>query len=172
MNVIVYTDASGQLQRIIPVGPKFDTEVEADYLARIAAKDVPAGLAWRIVDNVTLPARTSRDGWKDDGAAVVVDQARLDGVAAAALTALRSQAKQLFQAMEQSARRDRAVALVTLDEVNLLRDWVTQFAAAVAGATTYAAFKTAVASLPKLPQRTAVQARNAVLARIDTAEAD
>lgn len=66
----------------------------------------------------------------------------------------------------------RAVMLVLLDEVNALRGWLASFKAAVAASTSLADLKTRVAALPNTPDRTATQARNAVLARIDDGSAD
>ena len=56
----------------------------------------------------------------------------------------------------------RAVASVLVDEENDIRSWITQFKAAVAGAATLAALKTAVAGLPNMPARTLAQAKTAV----------
>lgn len=59
-----------------------------------------------------------------------------------------------------------ALALTALDELNLLRDWITQYKAAVAAAGTLAALKTSVAAMPNLPQRTRPQLMNAVKSKI------
>lgn len=82
-------------------------------------------------------------------------------------------AKGTFQDATSEFGRDlRGVALVTMDEVNILRSWITSFKAAVAGAATLAALKTAVAALPDVPQRNAIQAKSAVVSRLDTSDAD
>jgi hypothetical protein len=55
-----------------------------------------------------------------------------------------------------------AFGLATLREVNLLRDWITDFKAAAAAATSLADFQTRIASLPDMPQRTTEQLIDAV----------
>src|SRR4051812_8619658 len=168
---VLITRADGGLS-VLALANGADAQQELDKWATQADPLWLPAVSARVAVDPVFPSKAQRSGWKDNGSAVVVDQARVNSLAAGALAALRTKAKELFQAMEQSARRDRAIALVTMDEVNALRDWVTQLKAAVAGASTYAAMKTAVAALPNMPQRTVVQAKNAVLARIDTAEAD
>lgn len=56
----------------------------------------------------------------------------------------------------------KAAFLATLDELNLLRDWITAFKAAVAAATSLANLQTRVAALPNTPDRTVPQAIQAV----------
>lgn len=49
-------------------------ETEAQFAARIAARDVPEGLSWQVVDDSTLPTdRTFRGAWKAGIGTVVVD---------------------------------------------------------------------------------------------------
>ena len=67
---------------------------------------------------------------------------------------------------------DRAIVLAAIDEINLLRTWITDFKVAVAGAASLAALKTAVAALPAVPQRTAVQAKSAIEDKIESGGAD
>jgi hypothetical protein len=57
MQVIIFPQDNGGVAAIIPA-PEFADQIEA-----VAAKDVPAGKAWRIVDNSELPSRDSRDRW-------------------------------------------------------------------------------------------------------------
>lgn len=96
--------------------------------------------------------------------------------ASARLAATRVRAKDVFQAsMSDAARRDRAIALVVLDEINFLRQRLRAQDAAVAAATSLADLKTrwaALATAAPLPDRTPLQAKNAVLGRIDTSDAD
>ena len=47
-----------------------------------------------------------------------------------------------------------ALALLTLDEVNVLRQWITAFKAAVAASSSLADLRTRVAALPNTPDRT------------------
>jgi hypothetical protein len=86
---------------------------------------------------------------------------------------LRAAAKEAFaKDATEDRQTDRAIVLVLLDEINALRDWITQYKAAVAAAGSLAALKTATAALPNVPQRTPQQARTAVLNRMDTADPD
>ena len=53
------------------------------------------------------------------------------------------------------------------DELNILRDWIVDFKAEVALATSLADFQTRVAGLPDLPDRTLAQLKTAITARIN-----
>ena len=68
--------------------------------------------------------------------------------------------------LDSDARAYRAVAAIMVDEINSLRDWITDFKAAVAAASSLADLKTRVAALPNLPDRTLQQAKNAFIAKI------
>jgi hypothetical protein len=106
-------------------------------------------------------------------AAVLAATGGTDEAFAAWLLALsKSEAEDLVVKVDLHGRALRAVALTALDEVNVLRGWVTKFKAATAAATSLANFQSRVADLPNLPQRTAAQAKSALLARINTADAD
>jgi len=59
----------------------------------------------------------------------------------------------------------KAVALVMLDEINIIRQWDTSFKAAVAASTSLADLKTRVAALPAMPDRTPAQLKSAVTAK-------
>jgi hypothetical protein len=76
-------------------------------------------------------------------------------------------AKELYDALDAEARALRAVAALTVDELNDLRAWITSFKAEVAAASSLADLKTRVAALPNLPQRTYAQARTAVRNAVD-----
>ena len=56
-NRIIYEGDNGGVAVIIPA-PEFADQIEA-----IAAKDVPAGKPFRIIDDRELPSRDSRDRW-------------------------------------------------------------------------------------------------------------
>lgn len=66
----------------------------------------------------------------------------------------------------------RAVILAALDEINLLRQWLADLKAQVAAATSLADLKARVALLPDTPDRSALQAKSAVAAKIDSGGAD
>jgi hypothetical protein len=72
----------------------------------------------------------------------------------------------------QHGKAYRAVATVLVDEENAIRSWLTDFKAAVAGAATLAALKTAVAALPNMPARTLAQAKTAVQNAINSGTID
>jgi hypothetical protein len=57
MQVIIFPNDNGGVAVII-LAPEFADQIEA-----VAAKDVPAGKPWRIVDDSELPSRDSRDRW-------------------------------------------------------------------------------------------------------------
>jgi hypothetical protein len=85
----------------------------------------------------------------------------------------RAQAKALFKEVLDLARMvDRAIVLTSMDEINLIRSWITSYKAAVAAATSFDNFKTRVAALPNLAQRTAVQAKNSIESKIDVGDVD
>lgn len=70
------------------------------------------------------------------------------------------------------AKAIRAFALITLDEVNALRNMWTAFKAEVDAAASLADLKARVASLPNLPERTSQQLRTAIQNRITAGDAD
>jgi hypothetical protein len=78
-----------------------------------------------------------------------------------------TQAKALYDDTSSDGRVLRAVVAAAVGEINTLREWIVSFQAAVAGAATLAALKTAVAALPALPDRTAAQVRTAIRNGID-----
>ncbi len=65
-------------------------------------------------------------------------------------------------------RAYRAIASLTLDEINTLREWIVSFQAAVAAATSLANLQTRVAALPNLPDRTLAQAKTAFIAKVNS----
>lgn len=52
--VIIYPEEA-TISVIAPYAPVNQDESEADYLARIAANGVPAGIAYRIIERADLP---------------------------------------------------------------------------------------------------------------------
>lgn len=70
---IIYTAPDGRLAVIIPApAARLDGEADADFMARIAAKDVPAGIAFEVVDSVPAD-RTFRNAWERTGQAIGVN---------------------------------------------------------------------------------------------------
>lgn len=58
MKVIIYPNDGGGVALVFPT-PEFSDQIEA-----VAAKDVPAGKPWRIVDTDDLPDRATRNLWR------------------------------------------------------------------------------------------------------------
>jgi hypothetical protein len=57
MQVIIFPQDDNKVSVVIPA-PEFADQIEA-----VAAKDVPAGKPFRIIDDSELPSRDSRDLW-------------------------------------------------------------------------------------------------------------
>lgn len=72
---ILYTNSQGGLSVIIPApDAQLHGESEADFLARLAAQVVPAGVAFDVVDVTAVPSdRTFRNAWRKQGAGVTHD---------------------------------------------------------------------------------------------------
>jgi len=66
----------------------------------------------------------------------------------------------------------RAIVQEAVDEINLLREWIMSFKAAVAAATSLANLQTRVAALSDLPDRTLAQAKTAITNNITNGGAD
>jgi len=64
--------------------------------------------------------------------------------------------------VEQLGSAVIALALLSLEEINALRQWITSYKAAVAGATSLANLQTRVAALPNVPDRSRAQLLAAV----------
>ena len=70
------------------------------------------------------------------------------------------------------AKAMRGLALVALDEINLLREWVVAFKVQAAAATNLANLQTRIASLPDMPDRTAAQLEAAIRGKVNAGMAD
>ncbi len=114
-------------------------------------------------DNLQPQAQPTIDAFDDSDAA----QAVFDNLAA------RTVADNLVD-LDKSAllKIARAEASVLVDEINALRQWITQFKAATAAATSLANLQTRVAALPNMPDRTLAQAKTAIKAAIDGGTVD
>ena len=58
MQIIIFPQDDGKVSVIYPA-PEY-----ADQIKAIAAKDVPAGKPWRIINLSDLPVRESRESWR------------------------------------------------------------------------------------------------------------
>lgn len=168
-NCIVWQEPGGSLRITIPADPAADLNAVA---AQALAIDPSLANCTRLadVDVATLPARTYREFWQHNGSAVTVDAVAAQQTL---LTRFRAKAAALIdQVQDTQAAKDRALLLVMMDELNLLRAWVTSFKAAVAASTNLANLQTRVAALNSLPQRTASQIRPAVQGKMTAGDAD
>ena len=86
------------------------------------------------------------------------------------LAKLKQQAEAaLDNATDRLEQVDRAIALTVLLDVDTpLREWITQFKAAVAASTNFANLQSRIAALPNLPNRTTAQLIAAVKGRLQT----
>ncbi len=74
----------------------------------------------------------------------------------------------LINLLESYPRAYRAVAALTVDELNTIRQWIVAFKAATAAATSLANLQTRVAALPDLPNRTLAQAKTAFISKVNS----
>lgn len=129
--------------------------------------------SWPVEEGRT---RSTIAGWCVEWSVTEPTQAEVEAIAtptAAQLTQIeRDVAKALFLLTNGEGISKRVVASILLDEINSLRQWITDFKAAVAGAATLAALKTAVAALPNMPARTMGQAKTAYNNRADDGTVD
>lgn len=88
-------------------------------------------------------------------------------------TELRAEADAIMQTgTEAQAKLFRAVASVLVDELNSIRQWITSFKAATAAATSLNDFKTRVAALGNMPDRTLAQAKTAITNTLNSGTVD
>ena len=85
-------------------------------------------------------------------------QAVIDAEKQAALAAY----KEIQRDMDQYEMALKAVALVVLAEVNLVREWLSAYKTQVAAATSLANLQDRVAAMPAMPERTVDQLKAAV----------
>ena len=129
---------------------------------------------WRYVASVPHGERYRLSFWADDGAywrEGIVDytDAEWDAILAAekaARQAAEAVARAVEQNLDEYERRMKAVVLVLVDEINLLRGWITGFKAAVAASTSLADLKTRVAATAAMPDRTREQAKTAIANKV------
>jgi hypothetical protein len=86
---------------------------------------------------------------------------------AATIAAAKAAAKTLYDALDQVGRAIRAQGKLTVDELNVIRQWIVDFKAQTALASNLANFQTRVAALPNLPDRTYAQAKTAFQNLVD-----
>lgn len=109
---IVYTRQDGGVSVVCPAaGAKLASETEDQFVARIAAKDVPASIPFQIVDVADLPQdRRWRNAWMIDGAKVAVDLTAARKVRLAELERERD-------LLKETVVKNHALATATGDDV-------------------------------------------------------
>ena len=109
-----------------------------------------AATAWGVVDiNGTNARQTVTSSYN-----IAEEAARL----AAEALAL----KQSESVLDNATRIDKGVALVILDELNIIREWIASNKVEVAASISLADFKTRIGTLPAMPDRTVDQLKIAV----------
>jgi len=79
---------------------------------------------------------------------------------------------ELMSDTSSNAKILRGVLLLTMSELNLLRQWIEAFKATTALASSLTDLKTRVAALSAMPDRTAAQLKTAVLTIVNAGSAD
>jgi len=79
-----------------------------------------------------------------------------------------SEAVAHYDRFDETGRITRAIVLVLIDELNILRQWIAAFKVQVAAATTLADLKTRVAGLPATPDRTGPQAKTSIVNKLNS----
>lgn len=165
MAIIVIFDELSSPNKILDVLPSASTD---QFLGRT---DVLFNPDLSAVED--LP----RKYWKQDSGVVVEmtaqEQSDVDAAEAALLIqTMRGDGKAIINAGDGYGVIQRAVADIVKDEINMLRQWLVSFKVEVAAATNLANLQARVATLPNLPDRTLLQLRNAIQARIDSGNVD
>lgn len=74
----------------------------------------------------------------------------------------KAEAVRLFDDLQGNGKIIRAIVLTLIDEVNVLRQWLTALKAATALSTNYSTLKSGIAGLANTPDRTVAQAKTAI----------
>jgi hypothetical protein len=110
------------------------------------------------------------------GVVVQRSQAEIDSAEAAIVTAYlaarRATAVEVVDAQEPSGIQLRALVLMLLDEINILRASITSIQNVSDAAASYGAHRTAMQALADLNPRTATQVRNAYKNKVNAGDAD
>ena len=78
MNVIIYTQDKGTIAIIRPT----DEALTIMTIEQIAAKDVPAGVLFEIVDDSTIPTdRTFRNAWEHSNSTININMPKAQDIA-------------------------------------------------------------------------------------------
>ena len=114
--VIIYTQDNGTVAIIRPTEEALATMT----LAQIAAKDVPAGVPFQIVDAATIPTdRTFRNAWKGD---LTVDMPKAVNITKERLRAERAPLLAAQDVLMSRAQETGASTIAIVAEKNRLRN--------------------------------------------------
>jgi len=156
---ISYDPNSSPVSGIVTVGPHL--------------VDVPTGLPNTLNNpNLTAVAGLDQKYWKVSNGVVIAMSAQeksdFDAAQAAAQAlVIRSDAKNFIVGFSSEPLVLRAIADTIKDEINLLREWIVAFKAAVAAASSLANLQTRVAALSDMPDRTLTQFKTAINGKVD-----
>lgn len=136
------------------------------YLTRLTAHLIANGVAVVGVDSDGLVSPSNLQSAADPIIAAF-DDSDAAQLAWENLQARTTAQAQLDTDKSAALKISRAVAALTIDEINTLRQWLVSFKTEVAAATNLADLKTRVATLPNTPDRTLAQAVTAIKNKID-----
>lgn len=142
------------------------TRQPADYRESVNTPDFPDS-DWYHNPDISAVLATPRKYWVLGQTVTEMDQTAKDAVDAAEAAALLAAGRDRSKTEIDELLVMKALVKVLIDELNILRQWTRDFKTATADAGTLAAFKTNVAGLDNLADRTAAQARTAIKNEID-----
>ena len=145
----------------------FFNKTNCAYYTPLMNTNPPQGIPQEDFDRIyTVISTVPKDFIKWTTEPVEMTQGEKDVVIAAqqadTLTALKAQEKAAYDIIHL-----KALVLITMDEINILRLWTTQLKTASATASTLTQFKNNIGALPTLNDRTIIQLRNALEAKVD-----
>lgn len=159
MAFFFYRKTGGQVESVSV--NSFTIPVKAqDYFAQVENPTAPDGTS--LVPAKVYLSNTLRNATAEEIAAFP------DHVAADDKTENIKQNKEFLDDGNHQRPALKAIATVTVDEINTLRAWITAFKVEVAAAASLADLKTRVASLSDLNARTAAQVKTAIKDRMDS----
>jgi hypothetical protein len=114
--LIIYTQDNGTVAIIRPTEEALATMT----ITQIASKDVPAGVAYKIVNDDEVPSdRTFRNAWKED---LTVDMPKAQGITKERLRVERAPLLTALDVQYQRAQEDGRDTAIIISEKQRLRD--------------------------------------------------
>ncbi len=165
MSLVVVFDEGASPQKVLEVHPSANTpeyEGRSDVLINpslAAVVGVPERY-WKVVEPNVLEFTQAEKDAQDAAEAAAAD------------TALRAGAVSLFDGQVPLPLSKRGHANLVLREINILRGWIMDFKVEVAATSNLANFKSRIAGLPDLADRTMVQAKTQIAADINDGTVD